>query len=105
MHSLFFSSKRLVTCAFVACTVFTGLVGHTLAVDGTWTNPAGGDYNDAANWTSNQIASGAGGTADFNTLNISGDVGVSLNAPLTIGNLIFGDTDLSSAATWAINTS
>lgn len=105
MHSLFSSLKRFVTCAFVAGTILTGLGGRALAVDGTWTNAAGGSYVDTANWAGGTVATGASGTANFNTLDISGDIGVSLETPLTIGNLIFGDTDLTSAATWAINTS
>src|SRR6478752_1694386 len=105
MHSLFFFSKRFVTCAFVAGMIMIGLDWRALAVDGTWTNAAGGSYTDTANWSAGTVATGAGGTANFNTLDITGDIGVSLETPLIIGNLVFGDTDLSSAATWAINTS
>lgn len=105
MQSLFFSSKRFVACAIVASMIVIGLGGHALAVDGTWTNPVGGSYTDPANWSGGAVATGAGGTANFNTLDLTGDIGVSLETPLTIGNLIFGDTGLSSAATWAINTS
>ena len=105
MHSLLILSKRFLKFAFVACMILASMVGRAPAVDGTWTNTAGGDFMDTANWQGATIASGAGGTANFNTLDISGDIGASLNAPLTIGNMNFGDTNLGSAATWAINTS
>lgn len=106
MHSLLISSKRFLKFTFVACMIVASVVvGRALAVDGTWTNAAGGDYADTLNWQSGTIADGAGATANFNTLDITGDIGVSLNAPLTIGNIVFGDTNLTSAATWAINTS
>ena len=76
MHSLFSSLKRFVTCAFVAGMIFTGLGGRALAVDGTLTNAAGGSYTDTANWSGGTVATGASGTANFNTLDISGDIGV-----------------------------
>src|SRR5689334_9936639 len=100
MHSLRNSSKRFLKFVFVACAILAGMATRAHAVDGTWTNAAGGDFMDSANWQGTTIASGASGTANFNTLDITGDVGVSLNAPLTVGNLTFGDTNLGSAATW-----
>lgn len=105
MHSLFFSSKTVFSHAFVAGVIVLGLSGRALAANGTWTNPSGGNYTDTANWAGGTVAMDSGATADFNTLDITGDLGVSLETPLTIGNLLFGDTNLSSAATWAINTS
>src|SRR3954447_8742506 len=104
MSSWFFSSRRSyqsITLSFAAALLTASRI---MAADGTWTNLAGGDYNDPANWQSSIIASGAASTANFNTLDLNGDVNVALNAPLTIGNMIFGDTDITTAGTWAINT-
>lgn len=68
----------------------------------TWTNPAGGLWGTAGNWLSNLVGSGSGSTADFNTLNIAADTTVNLDSARTIGHLVFGDTDTSSAAGWTL---
>ena len=73
-------------------------------MNGTWTNIAGGDYDTPSNWASNQIASGAGSTADFSTLNIASDVTVTKDSALTIGNLKFGDTNTASGGSWGLVT-
>lgn len=77
---------------------------QVLAVNGTWTNTAGGDYDTASNWALNQIASGAGFTADFSTLDIPGDVIVQKDTPLTIGNFKFGDTNTGTGGAWQLTT-
>jgi fibronectin-binding autotransporter adhesin len=104
MRSLFFSFQQTVLSTILvlaACAVAAPL----LAADGTWTNTAGGDYNTGSNWAGSNIASGASSTANFNTLDLNGDVNVALEAPLTIGNMTVGDSGLGTAGTWAINTS
>jgi autotransporter-associated beta strand protein len=68
----------------------------------TWSNPAGGQWGTAVNWLDNIVATGSGNNADFNTLNIIADTTIDLDAARTIGNLIFGDTDTSSAAGWTL---
>ncbi len=69
---------------------------------GVWTNTAGGLWNTAANWTNHAVAYGAGSTADFSKVNLTSDSTVTLDAPLIIGNLIFGNTDANPAANWTI---
>ena len=69
---------------------------------GTWTNTAGGQWGTAGNWLSNLVASGSGSTADFSTLNITADTTVDLDSVRMVGNLVFGDTDTSSAAGWTL---
>ena len=59
-------------------------------------------WGSAANWTNNIVGTNAGNTADFNQMNITADTTVNLATPLTIGNLIFGDTDTSSPANWVL---
>jgi autotransporter-associated beta strand protein len=73
-----------------------------LTTSGTWTNTAGGLWGTAGSWLSDIVATGSGSTADFNTLDITGDTTVDLDSARTIGNLVFGDTDTSSAAGWTL---
>jgi autotransporter-associated beta strand protein len=80
------------------------LAPAALALDGTWTNLSGGAWPTSGNWSASTVASGSGFTANFNTLDITADVSVNLDGARTIGNLIFGDTDTTTAAGWTINT-
>lgn len=73
-----------------------------LAVDGTWTNAAGGSYSDAANWAGGTVAGGADATANFNTVDVTTVAPVTLTSGITLGNLIFGDTDTTSAGGWQV---
>jgi autotransporter-associated beta strand protein len=79
------------------------LAPAAFAADGTWnTTTTGQSWATAGNWVGNTIADGSGFTADFSTLDITADTTVNLNGPRTIGNLVFGDTDTSTAGTWII---
>lgn len=83
------------------------LAPAAFAVDGSWSNTAGGSWNTDTNWTGGPpgvIADGSGFTATFSALDIAADTTVTLDAARTIGNLIFGDTDTSSAASWLLAT-
>jgi len=75
------------------------------AANGTWTNVvSGGNWSAAANWSGATIADASGFTADFNTINITTDpTVVHLDSARTIGNLTFGDTTTSSAASWILD--
>ena len=72
---------------------------------GTWTNTAGGVWSnaDTGNWSGGIVADGAGFTAHFNTLDITAATTVSLGAPRTIGNLVFGDTANSTVGRWVLD--
>jgi autotransporter-associated beta strand protein len=74
------------------------------AASGTWTSLVSGDYNTPTNWAGGTIASGAGFTADFSTLDLNGDVSVTLDQPLTIGNLRFGDANTATGGSWELRT-
>jgi autotransporter-associated beta strand protein len=69
--------------------------------NGTWNADADGFWGDTNNWSGHVIASGAGFTADFSTLNISEDRIVTLDSPRTIGALKFGD--VSGTESWTIS--
>ena len=88
------------------------LAGSSFAhgANGTWTNTAGGLWSASApgNWASNIIADGTDNTADFSTIDLPtaatppGTTTVNLDSTRTIGNLIFGDSDVSTAANWVL---
>ena len=72
----------------------------------TWTHTAGGTWGTAAgagsNWSNALVGGGSGNTANFNTLNLTADATVNLDSARTIGNLVFGDTETSSAFGWTL---
>lgn len=73
------------------------------AADGTWTSTAGGLWSDSANWLGGTVANTQGCTADFSTINISGDTTVHVDSSRTIGSLVFGDSATSSAGGWTLD--
>ncbi len=77
------------------------LAPAAFALDGTWTNDAGGSWDTPGNWLSD-TASGSGFTANFNTLNLLADTTVTVDTDRTIGNLVFGDTVGGTAAGWIL---
>lgn len=89
--------------AIVVAFAFNLSTSPAKAADGTWIQTASGTWGTPGNWTGGTVAGGSGFTAYFNTLNISGTSTVSLGASQTIGNLIFGDTNTSSAGSWVLN--
>jgi rhamnogalacturonan endolyase len=80
-----------------------GILSSALAADGTWTGVAGGAWSDPTKWLSSAVADGIGATADFNTLNPASDPTVRLDGDRTLGNLVFGDTNTATAASWILN--
>ena len=57
-----------------------------------WNSDANGDWTTTTLWTPNANPYGRGHTADFSTLNITGNRTVTMNTGRDIGHLIFGDT-------------
>ena len=50
------------------------------------------------------MADGVGNTADFSTVNLPGDTSINVVDPRTIGDLIFGDTEIvNSPASWSLS--
>ena len=79
---------------------------HAFAqTSGTWTNTSGGTWATGTNWSGGVIAGGTGAVADFSTLDITGVQTVTLNAPVTTGTILFGDTTLSAATGWTLTSS
>ncbi|HEX7318165.1 MAG TPA: HYR domain-containing protein [Pyrinomonadaceae bacterium] len=82
--------------------------GQTYSVSdsasGVWINAAsGGLWGDGANWSGSVVANGVNSTADFNTLNLTANNTVRLNSSRTVGNIVFGDINTSSAASWTLD--
>src|SRR5262245_19251436 len=81
------------------------------AASGTLAQPNSGFYSwdDTTNnvWVGNVPANGAGFVANFNNLDIIGDIFVNLDTTNhTIGSLVFGDTDpVNTPAGWTIGGS
>ena len=75
------------------------------AQTGVWTNAAtGGLWSNGANWLNGTVATGSGNTANFNQVDLTTDPTViHLDSARTIGNLIFGDINLNSAAGWSLD--
>ncbi len=73
------------------------------AADGTWTSISGGNWSDSTKWSAATVADGVGATADFNTLDPSTDTTVRLDGDRTLTNLVFGDTNTSTAASWILD--
>lgn len=61
---------------------------------GTWIANANGTWDTAGFWSGNIIATGIGQTANFSTINITGDRLVALTSSRTIGTLRFNDITL-----------
>lgn len=77
-------------------------VGVTADIIGAaiWTNTVSGTWSTNANWTNNLVGTGANVIADFSQVDITSDIIVTNDVNRTIGNLIFGDADNSTAAGW-----
>jgi hypothetical protein len=85
---------------FTAGQVYT----RSLVGDGTWIQSANGAmWNTNQNWLNGIVGAGVGATANFSSLELVDDLIVHLDAPRTIGNLVFGDTDIASPGSWTVD--
>jgi autotransporter-associated beta strand protein len=85
---------------FTAGQIYT----RSLVGDGTWIQSStGAMWNTNQNWLNGIVGAGVGATADFSSLELVDDLVVHLDAPRTIGNLVFGDTDIASPGSWTID--
>jgi autotransporter-associated beta strand protein len=75
----------------------------TLTASGTWIADANGLWGEPIRWSGSAVAAGAGQTANFSTINITGNRTVTLESSRGIGTLRFGDT--IGAQTWTITNS
>jgi autotransporter-associated beta strand protein len=74
------------------------------AASGIWTHTtSGGLWSATGNWSGGTVADGSGSTADFNTIDITADNTVHLDASRSLAILIFGDLDTATAAGWILD--
>jgi alpha-L-fucosidase len=60
--------------------------------------------SNGANWLNGTVATGSGNAANFNQVDLTADPTViHLDSARTIGNLIFGDINLNTAAGWVLD--
>ena len=67
-----------------------------------WTNVLGGTWSTAGNWTNNLVGSGTNVTADFSQVDLTATSVVTNDTARTVGNLIFGDADTNTTASWVV---
>ncbi|MCX6880761.1 MAG: autotransporter-associated beta strand repeat-containing protein [Verrucomicrobia bacterium] len=93
-------NEFLILAALLAAPV--ALAANT---NGTWITDGNGLWSDAdtANWSAGTVADGSGFTADFSTIDLTADRTVSLAAARSIGNLVFGDFTITTAAGWVLD--
>lgn len=75
-----------------------------LTAAGTWVSDGSGNWSEPARWASTTVATGAGQTANFSTINITGNRIVTLDNSRTIGTLRFSDT-VASYFNWTLTNS
>src|SRR5687768_3322620 len=101
-HILNLSS--VITKSFTVTAAALLLAQSAQAVSGIWSSNVDGAWNTAttAPWVGGVVASGSGFTANFASVDITADRIVTLGEPITIGTLIFGDTNSTSGLGWTV---
>jgi len=69
----------------------------------TWIVDASGFWSAPGNWWGGTPPAGSGVTAYLNLADITADRTIHLDGTVTLGNLLFGDTVLSSGAGWTLD--
>ncbi len=87
----------------LAVVVAAATASGALAADGTWASASSGNWSTSGKWAGGVIASGAGSTANFNTVDLTADTTVHLDGDRTLTNLVFGDTGTSTAGGWILD--
>lgn len=82
--------KNLMSCALAILTL-GAWTQTSSAQSSAWTSDSDGNWSDAAKWAGGVVADGAGNTADFSSVDITGNRTVTLDSPRTISGLVFGD--------------
>lgn len=93
--------KIRVAGALLGSNVLLFSVQQAFAADGAWNVDDNGSWSESAKWTPD-VADGAGSTATFandQTL----DATITLDGNRTIGNVVFGDADPGTPASWTIS--
>jgi autotransporter-associated beta strand protein len=75
-----------------------------LTASGTWASDGSGNWSEPVRWSGATVATGAGQTANFSTINLTGNRTVTLDTARSIGALRFSDT-ASSYFNWTLTNS
>lgn len=94
------NQKIRVAGALLGSNVLLFTAQQGFAADGAWNVDDDGSWSESAKWTPD-VADGAGSTATFAN-DQTGDATITLDGPRTIGNLVFGDADIGTPASWTI---
>jgi autotransporter-associated beta strand protein len=95
--------RKLFVFLVIGSMLFAGNV-PARALDGEWSVNSNGNWSDGGRWSGGTIASGAGFAADFSNVELTANRLVTLDAPYTIGQLVFGDTTPSDHG-WTLSGS
>ena len=77
---------------------------RSLVGNGIWIqNASEGLWSANSNWLNGIVGAGIGNTADFSSIELVDDLTVHLDSPRTVGNLVFGDTDVASPGSWTVD--
>ena len=95
--------KHLKSCLRTTALLALGLGIPCTANASVWNVAGSGDFGNPANWTGG-VPNGSTAVADFSQVDIPADASVTLNNPVTLGQLLFGDTGLGSAGSWELRT-
>lgn len=99
-NSRFFHNSRIpFALGSAIAAMLATQVAH--AQTSTWNVDADGLWSAPGNWSSG-VANGSGSTANF-TNNITADRTVSLDSARTLGSLVFGDSNTSTAGSWILD--
>lgn len=80
------------------------MFNRILTGDGTWIRgTSGGLWSAFANWDNGIIGSGVNNTAFFDKIDLFESTEVRLDSPRSVGNLIFGDLDISTSGSWIVS--
>ncbi|MES2475668.1 MAG: autotransporter-associated beta strand repeat-containing protein [Verrucomicrobiota bacterium] len=94
-----FARQTLLACTAVCA------VSSAYAQNGTWTGVTSfTNWSDTTNWSGGVVANGSGNTADFSTIDVPDGIFYAVvDSPRTIGNLTFGDTNLTTVGSWHLD--
>ncbi len=99
--SLFFRGSTSRLSSLAAGVAVALICGSALAVDGSWSATAGGNWSDPLNWDGGTIADGLGFSATFAS-DITSDATVTLDSNRTLNSVVFGDADTATTGSWNI---
>lgn len=75
---------------------------NATSIAASWKSATGGVWGEAANWEKNQAPAGRMGTVDFTTTDLTAHATVELDLPASVTELVWGDADVSTAASWKL---